>query len=237
MGYARSKKPGTEIIRTRYACKRGPGSVACGKVGVDEGRLNSYVIGMVREFGHLFVVQAEARRRELEDQMAQDEADLATNEQILADLMRDRYKPDSRLTDDLVAELRGPLVARIEELKDALSRPRAELERLPQPSFMRGRQDVIPHGVDGRAYLRKYLESVEVMPAKAKGVRFSGGRVKLHWLGGQVTTDEDLSLIDSAAEDDAAQISWNEMMPRSRLVEGLFTPILPSSGHSSTPAI
>jgi site-specific DNA recombinase len=200
LGYARFKKPGSQIVRARYACKRAPGSLACGKVGVDEARLDKYVVGSVREFGYLFVVQAEVRRRELEDQMSQDEADLATNEQTLADLMRDRYAPDSPLTDDLYAELRAPLVARIEALKDALSRPRAELEKLPQPSWIRGPLSKLPKGVQGREYLRRYLEAVEVMPARHRGGRFEGGRVKLHWIGGQVTTDADLGIVEYAAE-------------------------------------
>jgi hypothetical protein len=132
--------------------------------------------------------------------MSQDEADLATNEQTLADLTRDRYAPDSPLTDDLYAELRAPLVARIEALKDALSRPRAELAKLPEPSWIRGPLSKLPEGVQSREYLRRYLEAVEVMPARHRGGRFEGGRVKLHWIGGQVTTDADLGIVEYAAE-------------------------------------
>ena len=59
----------------------------------------------------------------------------------------------------------------ITELEAKLSQPRAELEQLPKPSFNRGRLDVIPKGVDGREWLRKYLTAVEVKPAKHRGGR------------------------------------------------------------------
>jgi DNA invertase Pin-like site-specific DNA recombinase len=195
MGYNRSKKG--DVRHPRYQCIRAPGSKGCGRLSVDEAKLDTYVIASVREFGGHFVTQAEARRRELVDQMAQDEIDLATNEQTLADLTRDRYAPDSPLTDDVYAELRAPLIERIDTLKDRLSRPRAELEKLPEPSWIRTGLSKLPEGVDGREYLRGFLKHVEILPARKRGVRFSGDRVRLHWLSGDVTTDADLLALAS----------------------------------------
>jgi hypothetical protein len=155
--------------------------------------------------------QAEDRRRTLEEAIEVDERDLEVNERTLADLTRDRYKVDSPLTDKMYAELRAPLVKRIEELTETLSKPRAELERLPSPWSARGYKAIttIPESVDGRAWLRKYLSAVEVMSARHRGGRFDPTRVRLHWLSGDVTTDADLRALEEDADwlSDSSQVS------------------------------
>jgi site-specific DNA recombinase len=195
-----------------YVCQSGPGMKACGGIGITMDALDTYVIGNVREFGHLYVEQAEQKRRKIEDEIAADERDLEVNERTLAELTRDRYAVDSPLSDRMYAELWAPLVKRIEELTEKLSRPRAELERLPQPSWMRTPLDKLPMGIDGRTHLRKYLDQVEIMPANHRGGRFDPTRVRLHWIGGTVTTHADMR----SPEDDEAQREYN------RLVEAEF---------------
>jgi hypothetical protein len=209
LGYGRVKKG--DKVYARYACKRDPGSLACGGVSIAEDPLDRYVMDMVREFGHLYIKQAEQKRRNLETAIADDGRDLATNEHTLADLTRDRYAPDSPLTDDLYAELRVPLVTRIAELQDKLSRPQAEIERLQPPFSSRGFTAKFGKGVDGRAYLRTVLSAVEINPAKHRGGRFDRTRVKLHWRSGDVTTDTDMRS-DEAADDDADIEAWNAMV-------------------------
>jgi DNA invertase Pin-like site-specific DNA recombinase len=199
-----------------YVCQSGPGTKSCGGIGVGMDALDRYVSGCVREFGHVYVEQAEQKRQKIEDAIEADERDLAINEQTLVKLMRARYAPDSPMDDSIYAELEGPLVARIEELSQKLASPRAELERLPQPSLIRGRQDVIPKGLDGRDFIRRFLTSVEVMPAKHRGGRFDPIRVRLHWIGGEVTHDDDLrsgedsvwQLQDSYSDDELRNLAF-----------------------------
>jgi len=50
---------------------------------------------------------------------------------------------------------------------------------------------------------------VEVMPEKHRGGRFDGSRVRLHWLGGTVTTDDDMRSDETDA--DAGIEAWNAM--------------------------
>jgi hypothetical protein len=159
----------------------------------------------VREFGHLHIEESEQKRRTLEEAIEEDERALAQVEQTLDDLMRDRYSPEHPMTDAQYASLRAPLVARRDELQAKLASPRAELERLPSPWSGRGPQDIIPQSVDGREWLRKYLTQVEIKPAKHRGGRFDPSRVRLHWIGGTVTTDADMR----SEEDDEAQREWN----------------------------
>ncbi len=201
LGYGRIKGKGANSpkVYPRYTCQRAPGSLACGNLSVAEDSLDRYVVSHVREFGHNFVELAEDRRRAIEDVIAQDEQDLATCRHSLADLARERYSPNSPITDELYAELQPPLVDRIASLTEKLSRPRAELEALPVgPKWVRGRLSQIPKDVDGREYLRSFLKAVEVMPAEKQGGRFDGSRVVLHWIGGDVTHDEDVAaLVDT----------------------------------------
>jgi site-specific DNA recombinase len=190
LGYLKGKS-GQKYVR--YACKSSPGTTACGRCAVSETALDAYVIAAVRMHGQEYVEQAEAKRQTLEEEIAADERDLATNEKTLADLTLARYAVDTPLTDTVYAKAYDPLTARIAELTEKLSRPRAELEKLPGASFLRGAfWKRLPEDVDGRAYLRTFLSSVEVMPASTKGGRFDGSRVKLHWLSGEVTSDSDL---------------------------------------------
>jgi DNA invertase Pin-like site-specific DNA recombinase len=220
LGYGRVKKGDT--VRARYTCRREPGRTACGGVSIAEEPLDRYVIGAVREFGHLHIEESEQKRRTLEDAIEEDERALGQVEQTLDDLMRDRYSPEHPMTDAQYASLRAPLVARRDELQAKLASPRAELERLPSPWSHRGYQATvtIPEAVDGRAWLRRYLTQVEIMPARKRGVRFSGTRVRLHWIDGTVTTDDDLK----TEEDDEAQREYN------RIVEDEH-PSVPSVGE------
>ena len=194
LGYNRSRSRTGDVVHPRYQCVRAPGGKGCGSVSVDEAKVDTYVIGIVREFGHMFMEHADVRRRELVDQMAQDQIDLVTNEQSLADLFRDRYAPDSPLSDDLYADLRTTLLERISNLRQALSQPAAELEQLPKSSWERGPLTKLPQGVEGREWLRYYLKAVEIMPARKRGVRFDGSRVRLHWVDGRITNDDDYDL-------------------------------------------
>jgi DNA invertase Pin-like site-specific DNA recombinase len=208
LGYGRIRK--AEKVHARYACKRGPGSNACGGVSIAEAPLDTYVIGTVREFGHLYVEQAEQKRRTIEESIAEDERKLASVKQTRRDLRAARYNPDDPMDDSEYAELNAPLLATEAELEERLSQPRAELERLPSPWSGRGPQDIIPQSVDGREWLRKYLTQVEIKPAKHRGGRFDPSRVRLHWIGGTVTTDADMR----SEEDDEAQREWNELVSR-----------------------
>jgi len=203
MAYNRSRSKTGDVVRPRYQCKRAPGSTGCGKVSVDEASLDRYVIGCVREFGGYFVMQAEERRRELVDQISADQAELEDIQRRYDQLQHDYYFDSKRpMSEKVYSALTSKMLARMDELKEALSRPQAELDRLPQskPSWIRGSQSKMPEGIEGREYLRRFLKAVEVLPARKRGVRFEGGRVKLHWIGGQVTTDADLGIVEYAAD-------------------------------------
>jgi hypothetical protein len=113
----------------------------------------------------------------------------------------------------MYAELRAPLVARIAKLQERLAQPHEELEKLPQQSFLRGAfWTRLPTDVDGREWLRRYLQAVEIMPARHRGGKFDQTRIRLHWLGGSVTDDADMRTEDDDRELEEAQRQWNAFL-------------------------
>ena len=211
LGYGRTKKKNGKII-PRYSCQPAPGTGKCGKISVSEERLDQYVVNAIRDIGDWQVEIAKPRQLSLADEIQALKTELADTDEVLNDLMDYRFKvrPD-RMTEPEFAERSEPLFERIDQLTADLNRHESQLDSIPVNrvglAFRKGSQRRLKGSIeDQRKFLRQYLSSVIVNPAKDRGGRFDGTRIELMWLTGVTTTDADLPDL----EDDDAVYEQNQ---------------------------
>jgi DNA invertase Pin-like site-specific DNA recombinase len=207
MGYGRNKKTTAKgpAVYMRYQCKRIPGRVGCGRVAIAEPGLDAYVIATVNYYGPYFSALATPRRITLEDERRVAETALQGHREALQALRVERFRVGTTLmSDEEYAELVVPHEEAIQELTVAITRHDRQLDRLPTEksatTFRKGRAFLshLPGDInEQRTYLRQFLDSIVIAPAKSRGARFDSGRVELHWKSGEVTRDLDLLHVDN----------------------------------------